>query len=218
MNQFISTRMLKNTSWCEEGIKWFEKFKDKQTPGVCSNGYKGDVFEDTKKSTDICVRMVDLKCNMFKLEEKEDFFKPIFSEIKELYFDYGKIYREIFNMGSIEIMPVFNMQKYIDGGHFKKYHFESSSRFTRHRVLVWMLYLNDVEEGGETYFPYLDLRFKPKKGQILLWPADFTHTHCGEEVIEGHNKYIMTGWIGLTPSCINEINFNKLPEGTTLYG
>ena len=219
MDDFISTRMLNDASWCDRAIEWFEKYKEIQAPGVCSSGYKGGVFEDTKKSTDINVRIVDLKCNMFRMEENENFFIPIFEQLKDLYLDYGKKYKTLLEMGNeTEIMPVFNMQKYVDGGHFKKHHFESSSRLTRHRVLVWMIYLNDVEKGGETVFPYVGKRFKPKKGQMLIWPAEFTHTHAGEEVLKGHDKYIMTGWIGLIPSCINEINFNKLPKGVTLHG
>ena len=218
MDDFIYSRMLDDESWCDKAIKWFEEYKDRQAPGVCSSGYKAGVYEDTKKSTDINVRMVDLKCNMFRMEENEDFFHPIFEELRDLFFDYGEKYETLMSMGELEIMPVFNMQKYVDGGHFKRHHFESSSRFTRHRVLVWMIYLNDVEKGGETFFPYINKRFKPKKGQMLIWPAEFTHTHAGEEVLKGHDKYIMTGWIGLIPSCISEINFNKLPEGVTLHG
>ena len=218
MDDFIYSRMLDDESWCDKAIKWFEEYKDRQAPGVCSSGYKAGVYEDTKKSTDINFRMVDLKCNMFRMEENEDFFHPIFEELRDLFFDYGEKYETLMSMGELEIMPVFNMQKYVDGGHFKRHHFESSSRFTRHRVLVWMIYLNDVEKGGETFFPYINKRFKPKKGQMLIWPAEFTHTHAGEEVLKGHDKYIMTGWIGLIPSCISEINFNKLPEGVTLHG
>ena len=123
------------------------------------------------------------------------------------------------SMGELEIMPVFNMQKYVDGGHFKRHHL-SSSRFTRHRVLVWMIYLNDVEKRRETFFPYINKRFKPKKGQMLIWYLLNLLIHMLVRKFKRTcDKYIMTGWIGLIPSCINEINFNKLPrEGVTLHG
>lgn len=46
------------------------------------------------------------------------------------------------------------------------------------RVLTFFLYLNDVEEGGETRFVDLigddsniHLDVKPKKGRALLWPS-----------------------------------------------
>ena len=64
----------------------------------------------------------------------------------------------------------------------------------RDRVLSWILYLNDVEEGGETEFLYQSMRFKPKAGTFILFPAHFTHTHRGNPPLSGV-KYIATGWI-----------------------
>ena len=32
-----------------------------------------------------------------------------------------------------------------------------------------LFYLNDVEEGGETFFPTLGVQVVPKKGRALLW-------------------------------------------------
>jgi len=61
-----------------------------------------------------------------------------------------------------------------------------------------MLYLNDVEEGGETEFLYQKMRVKPTKGTILIWPADWTHTHRGNPPLSG-DKYIYTGWMEHTP-------------------
>ena len=39
------------------------------------------------------------------------------------------------------------------------------------RILTFFLYLSDVEEGGETAFPLLDLAVKPQKGKAVLWPS-----------------------------------------------
>ena len=61
------------------------------------------------------------------------------------------------------------------------------------RVLAWMLYLNDVEEGGETEFLHQKLRYPPKKGDFLVWPAFFTHMHRGNPPLSD-TKYVVTGW------------------------
>lgn len=74
------------------------------------------------------------------------------------------------------------------------WHYESSSRETSNRLLVYIIYLNDVDEGGETEFLYYSRRIKPKTGRVLIWPASFTHTHRGNPPIS-NSKYIMTGWI-----------------------
>ena len=34
---------------------------------------------------------------------------------------------------------------------------------------------------------------KPEKGRTLIWPAEWTHAHCGE-IVESNKKYIITGW------------------------
>lgn len=43
------------------------------------------------------------------------------------------------------------------------------------RTLTAFLYLNDVEEGGGTNFPLLDITVFPKKGRLLLWPSVLNH-------------------------------------------
>ena len=38
------------------------------------------------------------------------------------------------------------------------------------RMMTFFVYLQDVEQGGETYFPHLNLTFTPKLGRVLIWP------------------------------------------------
>lgn len=93
-----------------------------------------------------------------------------------------------------------NLQKYERGrGGYFAWHTEISaadpSGEKLHRVLPFMYYLNDVEEGGETEFYYYPQRnTRPAKGTLLLWPAYFTHTHRGA-VPRSSDKYILTSWI-----------------------
>ena len=65
---------------------------------------------------------------------------------------------------------------------------------SKHRYLVCMYYLNDVEEGGETEFYGQKLKIKPKKGSLVIFPATFTHMHKGNVPIS-NDKYIMNFWI-----------------------
>ena len=73
------------------------------------------------------------------------------------------------------------------------------------RILTFFLYLSDVEEGGETAFPGLNIAIKPKKGSALLWPStqdsnpelmDSRTTHEARAVIKGQ-KYAANTWIHL---------------------
>jgi len=56
--------------------------------------------------------------------------------------------------------------------------------------MVVFLYLNDVEEGGETYFPQLDVSITPKRGRALMFPANWMYFHQGKKPIS-NPKYII---------------------------
>jgi hypothetical protein len=62
------------------------------------------------------------------------------------------------------------------------------------RVLAFTIYLNDIEEGGETEFLNQSIRVKPKTGRIVIWPAGFPYVHRGNPPLEGE-KYILTSWL-----------------------
>ena len=89
---------------------------------------------------------------------------------------------------------VFKVQKTEIGQGYHTWHSEIDNREVCTRILAWTLYLNDVEEGGETEFLYYPKRIKPKAGTFVLWPAGFTHTHRGNPPLS-NTKYIVTGWI-----------------------
>ena len=64
------------------------------------------------------------------------------------------------------------------------------------RAFVFSIYLNDVEEGGETEFLHQSVRVKPKTGRIVIWPAAFPYVHRGNPPLK-HEKYILTSWMML---------------------
>jgi hypothetical protein len=87
----------------------------------------------------------------------------------------------------------FKIQKTKVGGGYHVWHYESAIREYSNRLLTWILYLNDVHEGGETEFLYQHMRVKPEQGTLVIWPAAFTHTHRGNPPLS-NEKYIVTGW------------------------
>ena len=64
------------------------------------------------------------------------------------------------------------------------------------RAFVYTIYLNDVEEGGETEFLHFSKRVKPKTGRIVIWPAAFPYIHRGNPPLAAE-KYILTSWMTL---------------------
>jgi hypothetical protein len=86
------------------------------------------------------------------------------------------------------------LQKTPIGGGYHQWHFESSDTHTSTRLIAWMVYLNTVEQGGETEFLYQHSRIKAEQGRVVIWPAGFTHTHRGNPPLS-NEKYILTGWL-----------------------
>ena len=109
--------------------------------------------------------------------------------------DYFKEYPESDTMQqAFDIHESYNLQWYAKGGGFKSWHHENAGNLLHiHRHLVFMTYLNDVTEGGETEFYHQNVKVKPERGLTLIWPGDWTHTHRGLRS-KTQDKYIITGW------------------------
>lgn len=88
------------------------------------------------------------------------------------------------------------MQRTDPGGGYHVWHAEQGNKEHAERVLVYMLYLNNLgeQDGGETEFLYQRLRIRPETNTLIIWPASYTHTHRGNTVLGGQSKYIVTGW------------------------
>lgn len=68
-----------------------------------------------------------------------------------------------------------------------------------------MVYLNSVEQGGETQFPRIDLSIAPRPGLLVAWnnmdrsgKPNPALLHAGLPVISGR-KYVITQWYRLEP-------------------
>lgn len=77
---------------------------------------------------------------------------------------------------------------------YSAWHCEACGGSSGDRAFVFVVYLNDDFEGGETEFMYQKHKEKPGVGKVVFFPAGYTHTHRGAMVMKG-TKYIATGWI-----------------------
>ena len=123
--------------------------------------------------------------------------------------DANEIIHEVSKRLSILVqMPIRNAEQYqlvfYEKGAQYKPHFDSFDYDTEdgknnwepggQRMVTVLAYLNDVEDGGETYFDHFNLKIKPTIGKTLIWPAEWTHAHRGELLKKGQ-KFIITGWM-----------------------
>jgi len=87
------------------------------------------------------------------------------------------------------------IQKTLPTEGYHVWHIEHGKGFDNEpRAFVFTIYLNDVEEGGETEFLHFSKRVKPKTGRIVIWPAAFPYLHRGNTPLSGE-KYILTSWM-----------------------
>ncbi len=182
---FVGCWNLENDSLCDAVIGYFDENVAAQKPGFIG---AGTVDTSSKKSLDINISPKDLG------KKESMIFAEYFQHLNQCFQDYTNQWDFLKTFLTRIHIGTFNVQKYNNGGHFSVLHSERTTLSTGHRVLVWMSYLNDVEGGGETEFPFFGLKVTPVKGKTLIWPAEWTHAHRGR-VVETGPKYIITGWM-----------------------
>lgn len=106
--------------------------------------------------------------------------------------------------------------------HFMKY--ESSELYKLHsdyakehreqlhgvRLLTFLVYLDDVEDGGGTNFPQLNITVQPKRGRALLWPNVLDEDPNAEEKRTQHQSLpVNKGVKRITTTYIYQRDFKK---------
>lgn len=100
-------------------------------------------------------------------------------------------------------------QKYNPGQYYKEHcdyffpltkEFKTYTEWMGQRTWTFMLYLNDVEEGGETYFKHLKLKVKPEQGKAVFWNNLFKNGVPNPKTMHealpprSGDKYVVTKW------------------------
>tara|TARA_Y100001970_G_scaffold7399_1_gene8489 strand:+ start:952 stop:1548 length:597 start_codon:yes stop_codon:yes gene_type:complete len=176
---FEFSNSLDNSS-CDDMIQRFEESTEDHYRGRVGQNFVEN--EDVKKSTDMVISGKDswkdvdevlfrsLSKALATVKKEYDFFKGPFKDIG------------------------YAIQRTEPGEYFN-WHIDSGSHQFSDRQLVAIWYLNDVEgPGGETEFINQNVKVKPEKGKLILFPPFWTHEHRGVKLQKGM-KYIATTWI-----------------------
>ena len=184
-NDFIGEYYLNDNKICDDLIKYFESSNRKQ-PGVM--GYE-TVDKNLKDSTDLSV-------NTYEVNRKEhSVVLEYYNQVLEVLDQYVNDYPECNNYGAFGVKEPFIFKRYKPGQGYKCWHCERASAqpVASDRHLVFMTYLNDVTDAGQTEFKIQKRKVDARKGKTLIWPVDWTHTHRGI-VSPTQLKYIVGGW------------------------
>ena len=186
-------RVIDDTMTHEQCAKLIDGFHAVHDHG---GSYTRQKFERTPKD-----RKADTAINANELL-LNNVFKPLQEQIMVMLKQHITAYVEDFETGMFgldvgEQFPMsqsgikIQMTKPSEGYHI--WHCENSSLMNRGRFLTWILYLNDIDEGGETELIHLSERISPKTGRLVIFPAGWTHAHRGNPPLS-NTKYIATGW------------------------
>ena len=184
---FINITPLEDINLCDELVTLFHKYEPHHSQGhVLENGVKGGVEnKKIKDSTDLSILWEDA--------EHISTIKKYQKELIKQVIKYGYKYEIIQNL-KMDFTESFNIQFYKPKGGYKKWHFERNHN-TQGRAFAFMTYLNNVPKGG-TEFYYQGTTTQAKKGDTMIFPAEWTHTHKSQ-ISKKHEKYIATGWLEL---------------------
>ena len=76
-------------------------------------------------------------------------------------------------------------------------HVDVMNSETSKRFLAFFVYLNDVDEGGETQFvqlkkpgTHIPLKIKPQQGRLLMFPPQWMYYHAGLKPLS-NSKYLI---------------------------
>jgi prolyl 4-hydroxylase len=94
--------------------------------------------------------------------------------------------------------------KYTPGQEYKA-HFDfftsTNKEIKNNRISTIVMYLNDVEHGGETFFPKLNFSVSPRKGMAVYFEYFYTDKNVNERTLHGGapvttgEKWIATQWM-----------------------
>ena len=183
---------------CDLVIDYFQKLKkngfvyDRQdgdnVPKHIKNDLSSQLLSDSKPIVDES-RTTSISCENWHLPSNillETLWERIYPIYEREYSTIGEIQNKL--------VCYLKIQETKPGEGYHIWHHEIDRTEASLRLMAFILYLNDVEEGGETEFLYQKKRIKAVKNRFVLWPAGFTHTHRGNPPLS-NTKYILTGHI-----------------------
>ena len=195
-----------STEYCERVINRYEYIQESQS--AWGDVGRGKIWNRQQEGADPLFKDNDTyllgggNADYLPVEEKDIILMqtdlPLLREYNDIIAECYKIYATKYGaLGGIVTLkpePAVRIQKYTPTQGFHLWHCDCDGRGKQDRVLTVALYLNTVEEGGETELLHQSIRIQPIRGTMALFPAGWTHMHRGNPPLKG-NKYFMTTWL-----------------------
>lgn len=120
-----------------------------------------------------------------------DIHNAVFGAIMPFYDQYREEIGLTYEWPSSYGHEQLRMKRYLPNDHDQfGPHVDVGDHQSAKRFLVSFIYLNDVEDGGETAFDQWGLAVKPRAGTLIMFPPLWPWLHAGRKPISG-SKYIL---------------------------
>ena len=176
--------------YCSELVNFFDHIQ-----GLGKTKSRQDIGTASKQNKDNEVYLFMDEQDPLILPEQFGLLRPFIDVLDRCYKEYDNECGGALQMlGKHKLNPDIKIQKTLPGQGYHVWHCETNNARYSRRLLLCMLYLNDVKDGGETEFLYQSKRVSPKAGRVVICPAYFTHTHRGNPPLK-EAKYMINGWV-----------------------
>lgn len=171
---------------CQDVISRFEEDKQGQSPSMTNSG-----LEDTVRKSTFIPLTLRSKVMPLHWGYADDAISDCIGKVWDMYYRDMDFHTFV----SPDIRDEnYEIHRYGAGDGHYNLHIDSGTLSTAHRFLSMLVYLNDIEKGGETCFPNWDVEVSPKQGSVAVFPSAFTHRHSANPPVKDY-KYVIPAFI-----------------------
>ena len=183
IEQYIATfQNVLDDDTCDKWVKWFDEVSNKD---VTMTSYDEIGVRKNNRKDEVVSIPQSLPMDCFP---QKKLVEPLWNKVSKCL----DMYVEEFQLEQQLTSNYFKVHRVLPTGGYHVWHYEHMAQCP-YRVLVWHITIEAPESGGETEFLFQSMRIKPILGQLVVWPAAFTHKHRGNPTLKGKKTYI-TGW------------------------
>lgn len=167
-----------DSDFCDSLIEKFELSKNKKKGTISFS----NINENVKKSTDL-----------YLSTEQNELIHNVHKKLKNAFCEITKEYKQLENL-PLYLTGLIVQKSEKNDGFYKPHTDNQFGDLNYERFLAGIIYLNDVEEGGETRFYRPNIDIKPEKGKVVFFPATWKYLHEGCVPVS-NDKYIITTFV-----------------------
>lgn len=126
---------------------------------------------------------------IFDVNYDKETTQDVFIDMNLMVYDYLSKYSDIYDFSYDYVEPA-QILRYEYGQKYEP-HYDTGPSCPR--VVSALLYLNDVEDGGETEFINFDIKVRPKENRLVIFPSNYAYRHAALPPTDGI-KYVTVYW------------------------